>query len=61
CRQNFGFYDVFVNVAGGLHINDPGIDLGIAAALYSSRQDEPLDRDAVYIGELGLGGEVRPV
>jgi DNA repair protein RadA/Sms len=61
CQLNFGIHDVFVKVAGGLRIDDPAIDLGIAAALYSSRQDQPLDADAVYIGELGLGGEVRPV
>ncbi len=61
CRLNFGIHDVFVKVAGGLRIDDPGIDLGVAAALYSSRLDQPLEKDAVYIGELGLGGEVRPV
>jgi DNA repair protein RadA/Sms len=61
CQLNFGIHDVFVKVAGGLRIDDPAIDLGIAAALYSSRQDQTLDADAVYIGELGLGGEVRPV
>ena len=61
CQLNFGIHDVFVKVAGGLRIDDPAIDLGIAAALYSSRRDQPLDTDAVYIGELGLGGEVRPV
>lgn len=61
CSLNFGIHDVFVKVAGGLRIDDPAIDLGVAAALYSSRQDQPLDADAVYIGELGLGGEVRPV
>lgn len=60
-RQDFGIYDVFVKIAGGLRVNDPAIDLGVAAALYSSRQNQPLDADAVYIGELGLGGEVRPV
>ena len=61
CRLNFGLHDVFVKVAGGLRISDPGIDLGVAAALHSSLQDAPLENDAVYIGELGLGGEVRPV
>lgn len=60
-RQNFGFYDVFVKIAGGLRIADPAIDLAVAAALYSSRQDQPLRNDVVYIGELGLGGEIRPV
>ena len=61
CHLSFGIHDVFVKVAGGLRINDPGIDLGVAAALYSSRLEQPLDSDAVYIGEVGLGGEVRPV
>lgn len=60
-RLNFGFHDVFVKVAGGFRINDPGIDLGVAAALYSSLQDQPLQKSSVYIGELGLGGEARPV
>jgi len=61
CDQDFGMFDVFVKVAGGLKIEDPGIDFGVAAALYSSRNDRPLDKDAVYIGELGLGGEIRAV
>jgi len=50
-----------VKVAGGFRIDDPGIDLGVAAALFSSRQERPLEKDTIYIGELGLGGEVRPV
>jgi len=61
CDQDFGMFDVFVKVAGGLRIDDPGIDFGVAAALYSSRNDRPLDKDAVYVGELGLGGEIRAV
>ncbi len=61
CQLNFGIHDVFVKVAGGFRIDDPGIDLGVAAALHSSRQEQPLENDTVYIGELGLGGEVRPV
>ena len=60
-KQNFGIYEVFVKIAGGLRIDDPAIDLAVAAALYSSRQDQLLRNDAVYIGELGLGGEIRPV
>ena len=61
CELSFGVHDVFVKVAGGLRIDDPGIDLGVAAALFSSRQEALPETDAVYIGELGLGGEVRPV
>jgi DNA repair protein RadA/Sms len=58
---SFGIHDVFVKVVGGLRIDDPGLDLGVAAALFSSRTDKILDTDTVYVGELGLGGEVRPV
>lgn len=53
--------DVFVNVAGGVYINDPAIDLGIAAALVSSLRDKPVDSKTVMIGEVGLTGEVRSV
>ncbi|NOX38716.1 MAG: DNA repair protein RadA [Calditrichaeota bacterium] len=58
---DFGIYDVFVKIAGGFRIDDPALDLAVAAALYSSRLDQPLEKDRVYLGELGLGGEVRPV
>lgn len=61
CRVDFGAFDVFVKVAGGLRLNDPGIDLGVAAALYSSLQNQPLATDGIYIGEVGLSGEVRSV
>ncbi len=57
----FGEYDVFVNVAGGVSLDDPGVDLGVAAALVSSLRDNPLDASMVIIGEVGLTGEVRPV
>jgi len=56
-----GDHDVFFNVAGGLTISEPAIDLGIAAALISSFRNRPLRRDLAFIGELGLGGEIRPV
>lgn len=59
--MQFRQYDVFVNVAGGIYLNDPSVDLGIAAAIVSSFKDEPLDRSRVLIGEIGLTGEVRPV
>ena len=61
CGLNFGFQDVFVKIAGGLRIDDPGIDLGIACAIYSSLIDRPLKDSAVYVGELGLNGDIRPV
>ena len=53
--------DVFIKIAGGLRIDDPGIDLGISAAIYSSLVNEPLEPDSVYIGEIGLNGEIRNV
>ena len=53
--------DVFVNVAGGIRLEEPAADLGIALALASSFRDRPLPPDLVAIGEVGLGGELRPV
>ena len=53
--------DVFVNVAGGLRLTEPAGDLAIAAAVASSVYDIPLPRGSVFIGELGLGGEIRAV
>ncbi len=53
--------DVFLNVVGGLRMQEPAGDLAVAAALASSIYDRPLPADAVCIGEVGLGGEVRPV
>jgi DNA repair protein RadA/Sms len=57
----FGGYDVFLNVAGGLRIEEPAADLAVAAALASARLDIPLDAKAVIFGEIGLSGEIRPV
>ncbi|MDQ1265415.1 MAG: hypothetical protein QG635_565 [Bacteroidota bacterium] len=53
--------DVFVNIAGGVYLSDPSIDLAIASALVSSHRDIPLDPRTVIIGEIGLTGEVRSV
>ncbi|HVZ49895.1 MAG TPA: magnesium chelatase domain-containing protein, partial [Gemmatimonadaceae bacterium] len=53
--------DVFLNVVGGVRLQEPAGDLAIAAALASSVHDTPVDPHAVFIGEVGLGGEVRPV
>jgi DNA repair protein RadA/Sms len=52
--------DVYVNVAGGLSLQDPAADLSICAALASSLKDTPLAGDTCFIGEIGLAGEVRP-
>lgn len=53
--------DVFVNVTGGIRLVEPAADLGVALAIASSASGIPLDPTAVYIGELGLAGEVRGV
>ena len=54
-------HDVFVNVAGGLKVSEPAVDLGIIAAIASSKLDEPVPRETVLFGEVGLSGEVRAV
>ena len=56
-----GGHDVYLNVAGGLRISEPAADLAVAAALVSSLSGTPLPSDAVYFGEIGLSGAVRPV
>ncbi len=53
--------DVFVNVAGGLTIREPAVDLPVAMAIFSSKKDIPVPEDFVIFGELGLSGEVRAV
>jgi DNA repair protein RadA/Sms len=53
--------DVFVNLVGGIKIDEPAIDLGIASAIVSSLRDIPMDSQTVVIGEVGLGGEIRAV
>lgn len=58
---NFSQLDVFLNVVGGVRMNEPAGDLAVAAALASSVHDKALPGDAVFLGEVGLGGEIRPV
>ncbi|MGH7531568.1 MAG: DNA repair protein RadA [Gemmatimonadales bacterium] len=57
----FGGLDVFVNVTGGVRLLEPSTDLAVLAALVSSVHDRPVPSDAVFLGEVGLGGEIRPV
>lgn len=57
----FGQLDVFLNVVGGLRIVETAADAAVVAALASSVIDRPLPNDAVFVGEIGLGGELRPV
>jgi DNA repair protein RadA/Sms len=56
-----GSHDVYANLAGGLELDDPGLDLPLCLALASSLRDRPVPRDMVAIGEVGLLGELRPV
>ena len=58
---NIGDSDVFVNITGGVRVDEPGIDLGIVMAIVSNHRDIAIDPYTVLIGEVGLGGEVRPV
>jgi len=57
----FGQLDVFLNVAGGVRITETAVDLAVAAALLSSALDRDVPADATFVGELGLGGELRSV
>lgn len=59
--MQIGMDDIFVNLVGGLQVDEPAIDLGIITAVASSFRDEPVDDGTVIIGEVGLGGEVRSV
>jgi DNA repair protein RadA/Sms len=56
-----GQFDVFVNIAGGVRVDDPAVDLAVASAIVSSFRDIPADSGTVVVGEIGLGGEIRTV
>ena len=58
---DFGMYDAYVNVVGGMRISEPAADLAVAAALVSSYRNRPVPKGALCFGELGLTGEVRRV
>ena len=61
CRYEMSRYDAYVNIAGGLRMNEPAIDLAIILALISSLKDEPVSPRTLIFGEVGLSGEVRAV
>lgn len=56
-----GAKDVFLNVTGGISVDDPAIDLAVVAAILSSNEDISVDKDFCFAGEVGLSGEIRPV
>ena len=58
---HFGVKDVFLNIAGGLKIEDPSIDLAVLCALLSSYEDVPIPHEVCFAGEVGLSGEIRAV
>ncbi len=53
--------DIFLNIAGGIKVNDPALDLAVCAGLFSSFEDIPIDQSICFAGEVGLGGEIRAV
>jgi DNA repair protein RadA/Sms len=61
CGFKLGIKDVFLNIAGGIRVEDPAIDLAIICAILSSSEDLPIDPYVCFAGEVGLTGEIRPV
>lgn len=61
CGFRLGVKDVFINIAGGIRVEDPGIDLALVCAILSSNEDMPIPQDVCFAGEVGLTGEIRPV
>ncbi len=61
CGFHLGAKDVFLNITGGLRIEDPAIDLAVVCAVLSSNEDVCINRHYVFAGEVGLTGEIRPV
>ena len=59
-QVSFSDLDVFVQVTAGVRLNEPGADLAVAAALISSVHNRPAPADVMFLGEIGLGGEIRP-
>lgn len=61
CGFRLGAKDVFLNIAGGIKVEDPAIDLGVVCAVLSSDTDMPISPNICFAGEIGLSGEIRPV
>ena len=60
-RVNLSNSDIYLNVAGGLRIDETAVDLGICVAIASGKADKAVPSDMIFIGEVGLGGELRAV
>lgn len=61
CGFKLGIKDVFINIAGGIRVEDPGIDLALVCAILSSNEDLPIPQTVCFAAEVGLTGEIRPV
>ncbi len=61
CGFRLGAKDVFINIAGGIKVEDPGIDLALVCAVLSSNEDLPIAQNVCFAAEVGLTGEIRPV
>ena len=61
CGFKLGAKDVFLNITGGMKIDDPALDLAVCAAILSSNADIPIPQGFAFTGEVGLSGEIRPV
>lgn len=61
CGFRLGIKDVFLNIAGGLRVDDPAIDLAVVCAILSSNEDIPISSKICFAAEVGLSGEIRPV
>ena len=61
CKVPLGSKDVYIKVVGGVTVDEPGADLGVAMAIASSERDIPIDANTVIVGEVGLAGEIRPI
>ncbi len=61
CGFRLGIKDVFINIAGGIKVEDPGLDLALVCGILSSSEDLPIPQTTCFAGEVGLTGEIRPV
>jgi DNA repair protein RadA/Sms len=61
CGLHLSNHDIFINVAGGIRVNEPAIDLGIVSAMAGSFLDRPIDPRVAVFGEVGLTGEIRGI
>ena len=61
CNLSLSTQDIYVNVIGGMRVDEPAVDLSIAMSIYSSYKNIPLDPKTVFLGEIGLTGEIRNI